>query len=164
VFHQQTLPGKGGRGKGGGGEVGEGREGGGREGREGGWYSLYHEMKFPHHKPLVCVCGRESIGPCGVYVYVCVHRLVFDREPAPSPRVEVVATQYQPINTSLNTGIEVVTPLTPGGGRGGRGGRISGTPSLVWALTKTFGPEFVVSIFFKIISDLLAFANPLILK
>lgn len=65
--------------------------------------------------------------------------------------------EYQPINS----GIRVLSPVAVAEGRRGR---VTGSPSLVRVLVKTYGLPFMASVFFKLISDVLAFANPLILK
>lgn len=88
---------------------------------------------------------------------------MFDQAPPTQSQlqVQVVESEYQPINASHRDGVQVLSPIIHGGG--GRRGKKAGSPSLVLVLIKTYGLQFVVSVFFKVISDLLAFANPLIL-
>ena len=76
-------------------------------------------------------------------------------------RVQEEEAEYQPINTTQRDGIQILSPI---GRSEGHGSRRSGSPSLVWVLIKTYGAQFMVSVLFKVTSDLLKFANPLILK
>ena len=99
------------------------------------------------------------------------HRIFFDRGAgATGAKVRVDPTQYQPINISRGTATTATITTTGASSRQGPSyeedlrARRPGNPSLVRVLIKTFGFQFVLSIFFKLTSDLLAFANPLILK
>ncbi len=103
-------------------------------------------------------------------MFACVCRLVFDKVPTSSRGISpltVQVTEYQPINGSQNEGVQVLSPTAggrgSGGGGGGRGGK-SGSPSLVLVLIRTFGPNFMVSVLFKLVSDVLQFVNPLVLR
>ena len=80
--------------------------------------------------------------------------------------LQVEEAQYQPINASKRDGVQVLTSVGRlEETRGDRGSvRTPGNPWFVWVLIKTHGLYFMASIFFKLISDTLTFANPLILK
>ena len=96
---------------------------------------------------------------------------MFNRDPAAASRnvsplgVQVVETEYQPINGSQIAGVQVLSPTARERGRGGRD-RVKepGSPSLVLVLIRTYGLSFLVSVGYKLVSDVLQFANPLILK
>ena len=96
-----------------------------------------------------------------------VHSLVFNKPPESSRDVSpltVQVTEYQPITGSQTAGVQVLSPTAGVRGRGeGRDGK-SGSPSLVLVLMRTFGLKFMLSVGFKLVSDVLQFANPLILK
>lgn len=97
-----------------------------------------------------------------MYVYC---RLVFNRSPESSVRVEVVETEYQPINTRRKGPQEqVLVAVKHRVNEAGEHGKKARKPSLVLVLVKTYGLRFLVSAFYRIPSDLLMFANPLILK
>ena len=97
-----------------------------------------------------------------------MHSLVFNKPPESSRDVSpltVQVTEYQPINSPQTAGVQVPSPTAGGRGRGDGGGRGRvGSPSLVLVLMRTFGPRFLLSVVLKLVSDVLQFANPLILK
>lgn len=78
-------------------------------------------------------------------------------------KIEVVERDYQPINTTQTGGggVQVLVAMRNSVGGHGKG---SGNPSLVLVLVKTYGLQFLVSVIYKVCSDILDFANPLILK
>lgn len=85
----------------------------------------------------------------------------------PVSPLAVQVTEYQPIISSQTTsGVRVLSPTARArGGRDGEGqSRTPGSPSLVLVLIRTFGARFMLSVAFKLVSDVLQFANPLILK
>ena len=63
--------------------------------------------------------------------------------------------EYQPVNVEVRGGSRQ---------RFATDGRPSRNPSLVWALTKTFGASFMVAAIFRLGQDLLVFASSHILK
>jgi len=70
----------------------------------------------------------------------------------------VLESEYQPINGSRKDGVQVLSSIPRDDARHG-GRRAAGNPSLVWVLSKTYGLQFLVSVVFKITSDLLAFGR-----
>ena len=92
--------------------------------------------------------------------YHCTLFSLGAEEPPTSTTVRVVETEYQPINTVQR---DVVVTEEGGSGRRGRGRR-RGDPSLLRVLLKTYYPELLLSIVYRIPSDLIVFANPLLLK
>ena len=71
-------------------------------------------------------------------------------------RASVNELEYQPLNVEVR---HTASGLPADGSHDHHG-----NPSLVWALTKSFGGTFIVAGFFKLGQDLLTFASPQILK
>ena len=79
---------------------------------------------------------------------------MFDRSPVAPVRLEVVETEYQPINTSPRKGTQhqVLVAVKHHVNQDRR--RHGKEPSLVLVLVKTYGLQFLVSVFYKVPSDL----------
>ena len=95
----------------------------------------------------------------------CCCRLVPGCSRGSPVRVEVVESDYQPINTKRKSPqnqvlLAVRHRVSEPGGCGGN----SPSPSLLLVLVKTYGLQYLVSALYRIPSDLLMFVNPLILK
>ena len=103
------------------------------------------------------MCENHTIcGPAGV---CSTFRISSSSCSVKFTRVPVKPMEYQPVNVEiLPTSGEPGLAPEPAQGHGGRG------PSLVLALTRSFGGTFFIAGFFKLGQDLLGFASPQILK
>ncbi len=98
-------------------------------------------------------------------MWIACCRLVFDGSPVSPVKVEVVETEYQPINSRRKgTPDQVLLAVKHHVNERKGHGKEKHNPSLVFVLVKTYGRQFLLSVFYKVPSDLLVFANPLILK
>ena len=79
-------------------------------------------------------------------------------------KVEVVESEYQPISIQKKGQQQVLVAVRHHVRDGDGHGKKARNPSLVLVLIKTYGLRFLVSVCYKVPSDLLVFANPLILK
>ena len=84
--------------------------------------------------------------------------MVYDQQPASTLKVEVIESEYQPINTTKRRGKELLLSVRHSPVEKQR------SPSLLWVLFKTYWLQFLTSVAYKIPSDVMDFANPLILK
>ena len=117
---------------------------------------------FPSLAECVCMC----VCIC-VFVRLCMHACVRVRACSNVQlsfpcrmqfgQVHMEELEYQPVNVEVRGGSRqrFATAGRPGHSR---------NPSLVWALTKTFGASFMAAAIFKLGQDLLGFASPQILK
>ena len=89
--------------------------------------------------------------------------MVYDRQPASKLRTKVTQREYQPINTALKGGAQVLVAVRHSvDEREGRRG--AGSPSFFKVLVRTYWLQFLTSAAYKLPSDVMDFANPLILK
>ena len=71
--------------------------------------------------------------------------------------------EFESINTNGQDRVRLI-PQVSVDGQSGQQRRHVRNPSLLWALTKTFGSAFMFAALFKLGQDLLGFASPQILK